>query len=141
RWQHGMTIAALCLADSTQIAWAEWYRHPAEIELPPLAGLPRELWRFEIDLPRVADLLAPGALESLGLPAPVPDRRQWRSHQPAGEALYAADLPALIAPSAARPSGAVLCMFRPRRELPGVRPAGQPDVVSEPPPPPRGMRT
>lgn len=141
RWQRGATVAGLYLADSAETAWAEWYRYLAELQLAPLAGMPRELWRFQIDLHRVADLLQLEALQTLGIAAPVPERGQWREHQVVGEALHVAGWPALLAPSAARPTGAVLCVFRSQREVEGAEPVAGPELISEPPAPPRGMQT
>jgi RES domain-containing protein len=141
RWQRGPVVAALYLADSPETVWAEWYRHLAEIAMPPLEALPRELWHWQVDLERVADLTSPAALGSLGLPAPRPARRDWPSFQRVGEALYRAGWPALVAPSAARPSGRVLCVFRPIARPRGIEPCPPPERVAVPPAPPRGMTT
>jgi RES domain-containing protein len=141
RWQRGPVIAALYLADSPETAWAEWYRHLAEIAMPPLEALPRDLWRWDVDLEQVADLRPPGALSALGLPAPRPTRRDWPPFQRVGEALHASGWPALVAPSAARPSGRVLCVFRPVARPGGIEPYSPPKRVADPPAPPRGMTT
>lgn len=141
RWQRGEVADALYLAESPQTAWAEWYRWLAEYGLPPAAGLPRDLWRVEVDLSQVADLRSADQLAQLGLSAPRPDTREWPSFQEAGERLAGEGYPALIAPSAARSGGEVLCVFWPPREGSAITTAGQPDVVREPPVPPRGLRT
>jgi hypothetical protein len=62
RWQRGEVVAALYLAGSAETAWAEWYRHLAERAIPPMQTLPRDLWRWQVDLEHVADLRAPEAL-------------------------------------------------------------------------------
>jgi RES domain-containing protein len=141
RWQRGDVVAALYLADSPETAWAEWYRHLAERAVPPMQTLPRALWRWTVDLERVADLRTPEALATVGLPVPRPGRADWPAFQRAGEGLHAAGWPALVAPSAARPDGLVLCVFRAVARPAGVEPCPPPERVDEPPAPPRGMRT
>jgi RES domain-containing protein len=141
RWQRGERVAALYLADSPATVWAEWYRHLAERALEPLAALPRKLWRWEVDLPRIADLRDGDALTALGLSAPRPGHDDWPPFQRAGEALHAAGWAALVAPSAARPAGRVLCVFRAVPRPHGVRPCPPPERVDVPPAPPRGMTT
>ena len=56
RWQRGEVVDALYFADSEETVWAEWYRFLAEAGLPPRQALPRDLWRWRIELPEVADL-------------------------------------------------------------------------------------
>jgi len=56
RWQRGTVIEGLYFGDDAATVWAEWYRYLAEAGLPPEQGLPRDLWRWEISLPEVADL-------------------------------------------------------------------------------------
>ena len=109
--------------------------------MPPLQALPRDLWRWTVELKRVADLRPAAALAALGLAAPRPGRAGWPPYQRAGETLHRAGWPALIAPSAARPDGHVLCVFRSVARPPGVAPCPPPVRVDEPPAPPRGMTT
>lgn len=141
RWQRGEVIDALYFADAEDTAWAEWYRALAESGLPPQQALPRDLWRWEISLPDVVDLSTPDKLESVGLPMPTPTRSQWPAFQEVGEALHAEGWPALIAPSAARSGGLVLCLFRAERIVPGATPMPPPRTVDEPPRVPQGMTT
>jgi RES domain-containing protein len=142
RWQRGDVVAAMYLADSAETAWAEWYRHLAERALPPMQTLPRDLWRRNVDLERVADLRAPEALAAQELSPPRPTRVAWPPFQRVGEALHEAGWPALVAASAARPSGSVLCVFRPGTAQPaGIEPVPPPARADEPPAPPRGMTT
>ena len=142
RWQRGHVVGALYLADSPDTAWAEWYRHLAESAIPPMQTLPRELWRWRVDLERVADLRPADALAASELPAARPSRADWPRFQRAGEALHRAGWPALVAASAARPSGLVLCVFRPGTNRPaGIEPIAPPERVDQPPAPPRGMTT
>ena len=54
RWQRGAVGDALYLAESEETVWAEWYRHLAERMIPPLAQMPRELWRWQVDVEVVA---------------------------------------------------------------------------------------
>ena len=141
RWQHGEVVAGLYLADSPDTVWAEWYRWLAEAGLPPMHALPRDLWRWEITLPRVADLSTAERLAELGLGLPEPGRRDWADFQRVGDRLYEDGWPALLAPSAARPEGLVLCVFREVARPPGVQPVPPPERFDEPPGPPVRMRT
>jgi hypothetical protein len=78
RWQHGEVVEGLYLADSTETAWGEWYRWLAETGLPPMQALPRDLWQWDIAMPRVADLSTEGRLAELGLGLPKPGRADCR---------------------------------------------------------------
>jgi RES domain-containing protein len=140
RWQRGDVVDALYLADSEETAWAEWYRHLAERAIPPLAQMPRELWTWELD-GEVADLSTEEKLEAVGLHTPAPSRNEWRAYQHVGEQLATAGWPGLLAPSAARPDGTILCLFRSQLGTLGVHPIPPPQLISEPPPPPTGLRT
>lgn len=123
RWQRGEVVEGFYLAESPETAWAEWYRYLAEVGLPPEQALPRELWRWEVSLPEVADLSTDAKLRRVGLHTPKPTRDDWSRFQSVGEALFGEGWPGLIAPSAARPDqGQVLCLFRATREVPGARP-------------------
>jgi hypothetical protein len=141
RWQRGSVIQALYFADTEETMWAEWYRYLAELGLPPRQGLPRDVWRWEIVLPDVADLTDDGRLARVGLPSPRPTRLQWPIFQPIGEQLHAEGWPALLAASAARPAGRVLCVFRTAREVAGARPLPPPTPIESPPVVPTGMQT
>lgn len=142
RWQRGHVIRALYLADAPATAWAEWYRHSAELAVPPQERLPRELWRFDIALTEVADLTDPATLAAHGLPRLEPSRRQWAATQQVGEAYHAVGARGLVAPSAARPDGRVLVVFRPEPgAISGVTPVPPPERHSELPPLPTGLRT
>lgn len=141
RWQRGRVIDALYLADSEATMWAEWYRSLAEAGIPPMEQLPRHVWRYHLRALEVADLGEEARLGRLGLSSPVPTRRSWRPYQAVGEQLWREGWPGLLAPSAARPEGRVLCLFADDpADLP-ARPFGRPRVVREPPVPPTGMRT
>jgi hypothetical protein len=141
RWQRGAVVEALYFGDSDATVWAEWYRYLAEAGLPPRQGLPRDLWRWEIGLPNVADLSDDAKLARVGLPKLHPTRAQWPLFQPVGEQLHADGWPALVGASAARPEGRTLCVFRTRREVPGTRPLPPPTTVTDAPVVPTGMRT
>jgi len=140
RWQRGAVVPALYLADGEETVWAEWYRHLAEAGLPPDEALPRDLWPWDVRV-RVADLSTPERLEEAGLAPPSPGRRTWAAFQRLGETLFREGWPGLLAPSAARPEGLVLCLFRPQETVAGARPVPPPRVVRRPPAPPAGMRT
>jgi len=140
RWQRGDVADALYLADSEETAWAEWYRHLAERAIPPLAQIPRELWAWQVDV-EVADLSTDEKLASVGLRRPAPGRRGWHAYQLLGEQLAAEGWSGLLAHSAARPAGTVLCLFRSEDGVTGAEPIPPPRQVREPPPPPIGLVT
>ncbi len=135
RWQRASVIGAIYFGDSPATVWAEWYRALAEAAIPPAMALPRDLWQWEIDLPRVADVA--GA----DLPPLAPTRRQWPQFQAVGEQLFADGWPALVSASAARPEGRVLCIFRATAKVVGAKPLPPPERVSDPPVVPTGLRT
>jgi hypothetical protein len=141
RWQRGHVVDAWYFADEEATVWAEWYRAAAELGVPPVATLPRDLWQWEISLTHVADLSDPQRLARVSLPVPKPGRAQWPTFQSVGEALYHEGYQGLIAPSAARPSRLVLCVFRNSREVSGTNPVPPPRLVEEPPLVPSGMTT
>ena len=142
RWQRGSVVEAFYFADTEATAWAEWYRWLSENGLRPHQMMPRDLWKWEISIPQVADLRTASQLRRIGLDMPPPGRLSWPPCQSAGEALYMDGWPALISPSAARPNdGRVLCVFRDVDRPPGVTPIPPPRVFQNPPVPPTGMRT
>jgi RES domain-containing protein len=142
RWQRGDVVEGLYLADSPETAWAEWYRYLAEAGMPPERGLPRDLWRWEVDLGGVADLSSEPALLAAGLEPMAPSRPQWPACQRVGERLHDEGFSALIAPAAARPDlGQVLCVFRTAPVLGALTPVPPPERHEHPPPVPRGLRT
>ena len=140
RWQRGEAVEGFYLADSEETAWAEWYRVLAELAIPPMRQLPRDLWRFELEVDRVADLSSAEKLKGVGLESPVPVRRQWASFQSVGETLFAEDWAGILYPAAARPDAHAVCLFRTSDRLAGVRPLPRPVRHDEPPAPPRGLR-
>jgi len=141
RWQHGDVVEGWYFADTPETAWAEWYRWLAEAGLPPMQTLPRELWRWEVALPRVADLSTEARLSECGLGTPRPGMGDWPAFQEVGNELYRSGWQAALAPSAARLEGLVLCVFRDTRHPAGLRPLPPPAQFDEPPTPPTGMRT
>ena len=141
RWQRGHVVDALYLANSEETVWAEWYRHLAENGIPPERALPRDLWRWRVDL-EVADLRSKGKLAAAGLPFPTPGRSTWPSFQAVGEELWREGWRGLAAPSAARPAGLTLCLFRGEADaVDGAEPVGRPQRVVSAPAPPVGMTT
>lgn len=141
RWQHGDVVDALYLADSEDTLWAEWYRHLAERGVPPMHQLPRDAWRYRVALLEVADLTTADRLARIGLSPPIPGRRDWPPYQEVGESLWREGWRGLLAPSAARPEGVVLCLFVDDPASLPARPTPPPRVVAEPPVPPTGMLT
>jgi RES domain-containing protein len=140
RWQRGEVIDALYLADTEATAWAEWYRHLAERMIPPLAQMPRELWTWQVDV-EVADLSTAEKLAAVGLSPPTPGRHSWQTYQRMGEQLSTDGWAGLLAPSAARPDGKILCLFRDELGVRGAKPLPPPRRIERPPPPPMGLRT
>ena len=140
RWQRGSVVDALYLADSEETAWAEWYRHLAERAIPPLAQMPRELWGWQVDV-EIADLSTERKLAAVGLEPPAPDRHGWHAYQLVGEQISAEGWHGLLAPSAARPAGKILCLFRGQHGVDGAKPSPPPSLIHEPPAPPVGLVT
>jgi RES domain-containing protein len=135
-------VRALYLADSEQTAWAEWYRHSAELGVPPQSRLPRAVFAFEVNVADIADLTGPGVLGRHGIRKLSPSRRQWPRTQPIGEAYYGAGRRGLLAPSAAHVDGQVLVIFLPDADpLAGVTVRGSGRVHAELPALPIGLRT
>ena len=99
-------------------------------------ALPRELWRWEIDLPRVADVA-----HARSAAARADAAGSGRRSRPSANGCYADGWPALVSSSAARPEGRVLCVFRAAREILGAKPLPPPERVSDPPVVPTGLRT
>ena len=81
RWQHGGTGVAWYFADEPATAWAEWDRALAGTGLPPAHALPRDLWRWRVDLDHVALLDNDERLRRVGLPSPLPTAHQWPAFQ------------------------------------------------------------
>jgi RES domain-containing protein len=141
RWQRGRLVDALYLAESEATVWAEWYRHLAESGIPPQRALPRDLWRWSVDT-EVADLRTEEKLAGVGLPAPTPGRHTWPPFQAVGEELWREGWRGLVAPSAARPAGLTLCLFRDETgAVEGAEPVGRPRRINVVPAPPVGMTT
>jgi RES domain-containing protein len=141
RWQRGAVVDALYLADSEETAWAEWYRHLAEKGLPPDEQMPRRLWQWEVDI-RAANLSTEARLARVGLKMPRPGRASWPAYQTVGEQLWSEGWRGLISPSAARPRGKILCLFRENGErIDGARPVGRGRLFTRSPAPPTGMAT
>jgi RES domain-containing protein len=140
RWQRGEVVEGFYLADAEETAWAEWYRALAEFSLPPMRQLPRDLWRFRVDVDRLADLSSAERLARVKLEPPLPDRRQWSAYQAVGETLFAEGWAGVFYAAAARVGAHALCLFRSSDRLPGVRPLAPPVRHEQPPAPPRGLR-
>ena len=134
-------VDAIYLADDESTLWAEWYRHLAERGLPPMHQLPRDVWRHRVPSMQVADLRDATRLARVGLGLPTPARAGWARYQEVGEALWKEGWPGLLAPSAERGEGLVLCLFIDDPTVLPARPQGRPKVVTESPVPPTGMRT
>ena len=141
RWQSGETVRGFYLADSEATAWAEWYRHSAELGVPPSSRLPRDAWKVRVDVTDIVDLIAPGALAGRGIAELLPTRRQWPQTQPIGNAYFREGRRGLLAPSAAHVGGRVLVIFRPLPALPGLRSVPPPRHQVELPSLPTGVRT
>ena len=133
RWQHGSVVAGFYLAESRETAWAEWWRQLGELGLRAEHQLPRDLWRLRVDVDRGADLSDGSRLAAVGLLAPRPMRREWPVFQLVGERLHADGWGGILAPSAARPEGRILCLFREEETIDGVKPLPPPATYRNPP--------
>lgn len=140
RWQRGSVVRGLYLADTEATAWAEWYRHTAELGVPPARRLPRETWRISVNVTDVADLSDTATLALHGITDLRPTRRQWPQTQPVGETYYRAGFRGLLTPSAAEVAGRVLTIFRPLPVLPGIRAIPPPNRYDDLPAVPTGLR-
>lgn len=145
RWQRGSIVEGFYLAGEEQTAWAEWYRALAELAVPPMRQMPRDLWRFDVDLREVADLSSADRLAAVGLPPPLPARSQWPRFQAVGETLASDGWTGILYTSASRTAQSkgnhALCLFRRTTRIPGVAPTESPTRYDEPPAPPSGLRT
>lgn len=145
RWQRGEVVRALYLAHDEPTAWAEWFRHSAELGVPPQSRLPRAVYSLEVDIDEVADLTHGDVLRRHGIRSLVPSRRQWPYTQPIGEAYFAAGRRALLVPSAAHVGGNVLVIFRlpadPASTVVGVGSVRRVRTVDNLPALPTGLRT
>jgi RES domain-containing protein len=110
----------------------------AELEVPPAALMPRDLWRYRVALDAVADLTEPTTLAHVGLDPAVPDRTQWPAFQAVGERLARGRTQAVLYRSAARPEHPCLCVFAGALS---ALVALDRTRINTPPAPPRGMRT
>jgi len=137
RRQRGTVVAGFYLADSPETAWAEWYRQIDELALRPADLLPRDLWRFEVDVDGIADLRSQSQLARVGLAEPLPRRHGWPTFQEVGEQLHIEGCKGPRARSAARPgSGEILCLFREGEKVDGVSTLPPPTIQRNPPPRP-----
>lgn len=102
--------------------------------------MPRRLAEISVDLNEIDDLAGDGALERHGLPKPTPSSTTWASFQTVGEKLFEGGARGLVAPSAAREGGKVLCVFRPQPEIDGVE-VVEISEISDIPQVPPGLRT
>jgi RES domain len=133
RWQRGAAIAGFYLADSRETVWAEWRRALAELGLRPEAMLPRDLWRMTVGVNSIADLGDEARLARVGLQPPRPSQTEWPSFRAIGEKLHAEGYRGLLAPSAARGDGQILCLFREAEKIAGVKPKPPPSIQRHPP--------
>lgn len=103
--------------------------------------LPRDRWRCRVRRLEVADLTTVERLARVGLDPLTPGRKTWPAYQDVGQTLWSEGWPGLLAPSAARPDGVVLCLFVEDRATVPAEPVPPPRVITEPPVLPTGMRT
>lgn len=134
RWQCGLTVGALYLADESETAVAEWYRYLAERGLPPAHAIPHDhhAWKTELE---VANLSDPDRLARVGLDPPVPRRSTWSRFQDVGEALWREGWAGLLAPSAALPKHCVLCVYATTWPPEGCTPLLSIEIAELPPRP------
>lgn len=141
RWQRGEIVGGMYFADCEETAWAEWYRALAEFAIPPERQMPRDLWRWQIDVEGIADLSTAIALKRVGLTPPCPTQSEWLAFQEVGEQLWRDGRRGVRAPSASRPSHVVLCLFRDAEDIAGAEPLRPPMTYRRAPAPPTGLTT
>jgi len=141
RWQSGDTVPALYFAQEEETAWAEWYRGLAERGMPPEMGLPRDLWRYAIQVDDIVDLSTEEALAGHGLQRPVPTQRQWPAFQRVGESLCKRGAKGILYESAAQAGRQALCVFVTEASIAGIRPIPPPRTFDSAPPMPPRTRT
>jgi len=124
---------------SPPTAVAEWYRFLAERGMRPRGAVPHDHHRWDISI-EVADLSTPERLAAVGLEPPEPSRVRWHAFQAVGEALWRAGWAGVLAPSAARPAGKVVCVFADEWPPRGCFPTGAEEILDVPIPP-TGMTT
>lgn len=133
----------LVLRRRAATAWAEWYRALAGTGLPPAHAVPRDLWRWPVDLDRVALLDDDDRLRRVGLPPPLPTIGQWPACQFIGDQLHRdgykpswspprpARNTATLSFSVTRVRSPAACRRRRRRRSPMSRPC-QAECVPDP---------
>lgn len=119
------------MADEPATAWAEWYRALAGTGLPPAHALPRDIWRWHVELDRVALLDHDERLRRVGLPSPLPTASQWPACQAIGDRLHHDGYQAILVASAARPQQRNLVVFRSTRHVTGCIPQPPPTPIME----------
>jgi RES domain-containing protein len=113
-------VGARYFADAEDTAWAEWYRALAELAIPPDRRMPRDLWRWEIDVTEVVDLSDGDRLGTIGLSPPQPAQHTWPTFQEIGERLWRNGYRGVLAPSASQVACCGVAPTR-RREGSGLR--------------------
>lgn len=103
--------------------------------------MPRDVWRYAVEVDDVADLSTPDQLAKHGLSTPQPTRRNWPAFQEIGESVWREGARGILYPSAAHPGHLALCLFREGFELPGITPLRPPTTHRNPPSPPSETRT
>jgi RES domain-containing protein len=130
RWQRGATVGAWYFADEPDTAWAEWYRALAGTGPPPTHAIPRDLWRWRIDLDRVALLDDDTQLARVGLAPPRPTQQQWPGCQEIGDAMHNEGYDALLVASAAGPGHRNVVVFRTEHRVTGCTPQPPPTLIA-----------
>lgn len=99
--------------------------------------MPRDLWRFAVDVDEIADLRSEAQLARVGLPVPLPRRHGWPAFQKIGEQLHTEGWKGVRAMSAAKPGrGEILCLFRDGEKIDGAKALPPPAFQRDPPPRP-----
>lgn len=95
-------------------------------------ALARDLWRWQIDLDRVALLDTSQRLRRVGLPPARPTASQWPAYEAVGDQLHRGGYQALLVTSAARPRHHNLVVFRPSRRVAGCTLLPPPTTIADP---------
>jgi RES domain-containing protein len=117
RWNPSNSFPVIYLALSPETAAAEFYRLADRQSVPPENLLPRRLTTLTVELIRVLDLTAKGALEQVGLSPSQITSNDPTACQAVGESAHYLGFEAIRAPSATG-IGEILAVFW-DRVLPG----------------------
>jgi len=111
-----------------------------EFAIPPDRQMPRDLWRWHIDVERVADLSSGDRLPAVGLKAPGRFSGSGPSFR-SSESGCGGRISGRPRTQRSSPVGRVLCLFRETDDISVAMPLRPPITYRHVPAPPKGMTT